>query len=170
MPGVGCTGFSGVFCERRGPCSVDLWFPLYTHCPPCGLSAVSVRLQTCVFRQCARSRAARVLSLRGQYGAGSDSLLRVLNIGLHAVPVAARPRRELKADDDLVRSGYGDLKVLVDDNVVIDGGAVAFLAILPSAQKLSLPCITPSARKRGARLRRLTSRSNLVSVPFSEAA
>jgi hypothetical protein len=50
--------------------------------------------------------------------------------------VAARLRRELQADVDMVRGGYGEFKVLVDGDVVIDGGAAAFLGVLPSSRKI----------------------------------
>jgi len=50
--------------------------------------------------------------------------------------VAARLRRELKTDVDLVKGRYGEFKVLVDDRVVIDGGALVTLGIMPSANKV----------------------------------
>jgi len=50
--------------------------------------------------------------------------------------VAARLRRELQADVEMVRGGYGEFKVLVDGDVVIDGGAAAFLGVLPSSRKV----------------------------------
>jgi hypothetical protein len=56
--------------------------------------------------------------------------------GIHAVRVAARLRRELKTDVDLVKGRYGELKVLVDDKVVIDGGALVALGIMPSGKKV----------------------------------
>ena len=56
--------------------------------------------------------------------------------GLHAVRVAARLRRELGADVEMVRGNYGEFKVLVDGNTVIDGGAAAFLGVLPSGKKI----------------------------------
>jgi hypothetical protein len=36
----------------------------------------------------------------------------------------------------MVRGHYGEFKVLVDGEIVIDGGAVAFLGVLPSALKI----------------------------------
>jgi hypothetical protein len=56
--------------------------------------------------------------------------------GLYAVPVAARLRRELQTDVDMVRAGYGEFKILVDGAIVIDGGSAAFLGVLPSRQKI----------------------------------
>ena len=56
--------------------------------------------------------------------------------GLYAARVAARLRRELNTDVDMVRGRYGEFKVLVDDDVVVDGGSAAFLGILPSRAKI----------------------------------
>lgn len=50
--------------------------------------------------------------------------------------MAARLRRELKTDVDLVKGRYGEFKVLVDDNVVIDGGTLVALGIMPSGRKV----------------------------------
>jgi hypothetical protein len=50
--------------------------------------------------------------------------------------VAARIRRELKAEVDMVRGRYGEFKVLVDGEIVIDGGALAALGVLPSGRKI----------------------------------
>ena len=55
---------------------------------------------------------------------------------LHAARVAARIRRELGTDVDMVHGRYGEFKVLVDGDVAIDGGALGFLGVLPSAQKV----------------------------------
>ncbi len=54
----------------------------------------------------------------------------------HAVRVAARIRREFSTDVDLVHGRYGEFKVLVDGEIVVDGGALSFLGLLPSAQKV----------------------------------
>ena len=56
--------------------------------------------------------------------------------GLYAVRVAARLHREVQADVEMVRGHYGEFKVLVDGNTVIDGGAAAFLGVLPSGRKI----------------------------------
>lgn len=37
---------------------------------------------------------------------------------------------------DMVRGRYGTFKVVVDGNTVIDGGAAAFLGVLPSGAKI----------------------------------
>jgi hypothetical protein len=55
---------------------------------------------------------------------------------LHAVRVAAQLRRELQVDVEMVRGQYGEFKVLVDGDTVIDGGAAAFLGVLPSRRKI----------------------------------
>jgi len=36
----------------------------------------------------------------------------------------------------MIRSRYGDFKVLVDGEVVVDGGSAAFLGIVPSRAKI----------------------------------
>ena len=56
--------------------------------------------------------------------------------GLYAARVAARLRRELQTEVDLVGGHYGQFKVSVDGDTVIDGGAVAFLGIMPSQAKI----------------------------------
>jgi hypothetical protein len=50
--------------------------------------------------------------------------------------VAAQLRRELQIDVEMVRGQYGEFKVLVDGETVIDGGAAAFLGVLPSRRKI----------------------------------
>jgi hypothetical protein len=55
---------------------------------------------------------------------------------LHAVRVAARLRRELNADVEVVGGPYGQFKVEVDGNTVLEGGALAALGVLPSAQRV----------------------------------
>ena len=50
--------------------------------------------------------------------------------------MAARLRRELRADVEMVRGHYGEFKVVVDDKPVIDGGPAAFLGLLPSSTKI----------------------------------
>jgi hypothetical protein len=56
--------------------------------------------------------------------------------GLHAVRVAARLRRELHMDVEMVRGRYGEFKVLVDGDTVVDAGALAALGVLPSGRKV----------------------------------
>jgi hypothetical protein len=50
--------------------------------------------------------------------------------------VAARVRKELRTDVDMVHGHYGEFKVLVDGDVVIDGGPLGFLGVLPSSRKV----------------------------------
>ena len=50
--------------------------------------------------------------------------------------MAARLRRELQADVEMVRGHYGEFKVVVDGETIIDGGATAFLGVLPSGKKI----------------------------------
>jgi hypothetical protein len=50
--------------------------------------------------------------------------------------VAARLRRELGSDVDMVKGNYGEFKVLIDGETMIDGGALAALGVLPSARKV----------------------------------
>jgi hypothetical protein len=50
--------------------------------------------------------------------------------------VAARLRRELHTDVEMVRGHYGEFKVLVDGEVVISGGSAAFLGVLPAGRKI----------------------------------
>jgi hypothetical protein len=50
--------------------------------------------------------------------------------------VAARIRRELSTDVDMVHGHYGEFKVLVDGAVVVEGGALAVLGVLPSGPKV----------------------------------
>jgi len=50
--------------------------------------------------------------------------------------VAARLRKELGTEVALVHGRYGEFKVLVYDQTVIDGGALAFLGVLPSTREV----------------------------------
>jgi hypothetical protein len=56
--------------------------------------------------------------------------------GLHAARVAARIRRELGIEVDMIRGHYGEYKVLVDDEMVVDGGPLVILGVMPSARKI----------------------------------
>jgi hypothetical protein len=53
---------------------------------------------------------------------------------LHAARVAARIRRDLGAGVDKVHGRYGEFTILVDGDVVIDGGPLAFMGVLPSTR------------------------------------
>lgn len=50
--------------------------------------------------------------------------------------MAARIRRDVGADVDMVHGRYGEFKVLVDGDVVVDAGAKAVLGVLPSGKKV----------------------------------
>lgn len=50
--------------------------------------------------------------------------------------MAAKLRRELQIEVDTTHGRYGEYKVLVDGETVIDGGALAVLGVLPSARKV----------------------------------
>jgi len=56
--------------------------------------------------------------------------------GIHAVRVAARLRRELGIEVEKVHGRYGEFKVLVDNDVVMDGGSLAMLGVLPSSREI----------------------------------
>ena len=45
-------------------------------------------------------------------------------------------RRELGTEVEMIRGNYGEFKVLVDGETVIDGGALAALGILPTGSKV----------------------------------
>lgn len=45
-------------------------------------------------------------------------------------------RRELQAEVEMVPGRYGEFKVLVDGDIIIDGGSAAFLGVLPSGKKI----------------------------------
>jgi hypothetical protein len=50
--------------------------------------------------------------------------------------VAARLRRELQTDVEMIRGRYGEFKVLVDGKIAVDAGALAVLGVLPSGRKV----------------------------------
>lgn len=56
--------------------------------------------------------------------------------GIQAARAAAFLRRELGVDPVLVEGRYGELSVLVDGEEVINGGALAFLGVLPSLRRI----------------------------------
>jgi hypothetical protein len=56
--------------------------------------------------------------------------------GLHAVRVAARLRRELGIEVETIRGRYGEYKVLVDGETVVDGGRRVTLGVMPSAPRI----------------------------------
>jgi hypothetical protein len=50
--------------------------------------------------------------------------------------VAARLQRELGVEVQKVHGRYGEYKVLVDGEVVVDGGARVILGLMPSAKQI----------------------------------
>jgi hypothetical protein len=50
--------------------------------------------------------------------------------------VAARLRRELGVPVEQLSGAYGEFTVLVDDGVVLTGGPLGWLGILPSADEV----------------------------------
>jgi len=50
--------------------------------------------------------------------------------------VAAKLRRDLGIDVEMVHGRYGEYKVLVDGQTVIDGGALTVLGVLPAGRKV----------------------------------
>jgi hypothetical protein len=49
--------------------------------------------------------------------------------------VAAKLRRELQIEVETEHGRYGEYKVFVDGEIVVDGGALAILGLLPSGRK-----------------------------------
>ena len=56
--------------------------------------------------------------------------------GLYAVRAAAKLRRDLGIDVEMVHGRYGEYKVLVDGKTVIDGGPLTALGIVPASRKV----------------------------------
>ena len=56
--------------------------------------------------------------------------------GIQAARAATFLRRELGVDPVLVEGHYGELSVQVDGVEVINGGALAFLGVLPSLRRI----------------------------------
>jgi len=50
--------------------------------------------------------------------------------------VAAKLRRELGIEVEMAHGRYGEFKVMVDGDTVIDGGAAAFLGVLPTRREV----------------------------------
>jgi hypothetical protein len=50
--------------------------------------------------------------------------------------VAARVKRELNVDVEVVGGPYGQFQVLVDGALVLDAGRLAALGVLPSSQRV----------------------------------
>ncbi len=50
--------------------------------------------------------------------------------------MAARLRRELAIEVDAIRGRYGEYRVLVDGDTVVDGGPLVTVGVMPSARKI----------------------------------
>lgn len=50
--------------------------------------------------------------------------------------MAAKIRRELKSDVEMVHGLYGEFKVMADGETIIDGGAKVILGFMPSAKEI----------------------------------
>ena len=50
--------------------------------------------------------------------------------------MAARLRRELGIEVDTIPGHYGEYKVLVDGETVVDGGPQVIIGLMPSARKI----------------------------------
>jgi hypothetical protein len=50
--------------------------------------------------------------------------------------VAARLRREFGRDISMIHGSYGEFKVLVDNHVAIDAGAMTALGLVPSTRRI----------------------------------
>ena len=55
---------------------------------------------------------------------------------MHAARAAAQIRNDLGEKVELENGHYGEFKVFVDDEEVIDGGKLAFLGVLPSVAEV----------------------------------
>lgn len=73
--------------------------------------------------------------------------------GLHAVRVAAKLRRELSIEVDTIHGRYGEYKVLVDGETVIDGGALVVLGVVPPGSRIVTAVRERLARDGTARTR-----------------
>ena len=50
--------------------------------------------------------------------------------------MAATLRRDLHLDVELVNGHYGEFRVLVDDEEIVNGGAMGFVGVLPTVRKV----------------------------------
>ena len=50
--------------------------------------------------------------------------------------MAERLRRELGIEVDAVKGSYGEYKVLVDGETLVDGGPLVMIGVMPSARKI----------------------------------
>ena len=50
--------------------------------------------------------------------------------------MAAKLRRDLAIDVDMIHGRYGEYRILVDGQTVIDGGALAALGVVPASRRV----------------------------------
>ena len=50
--------------------------------------------------------------------------------------MAATLRRDLHLDVELVNGHYGEFRVLVDGEEIVNGGAMGFVGVLPTVRKV----------------------------------
>ena len=84
--------------------------------------------------------------------------------GLHAARVAAKLRRELASDVEMVRGRYGEFKVVVDGETVVDGGAWGAFGRAPAGRKV-LEAVRCVVATRGASRRLWPNLSRIVATP-----
>lgn len=70
---------------------------------------------------------------------------------MHAARVAAELRRKLGSDVsvEMENGSYGEFRVLIDGEEVLNAGALAFLGVLPAVRKVRE--VVEAHRARGAR-------------------
>jgi hypothetical protein len=61
--------------------------------------------------------------------------------------VAARLRRDLKIEVEMIRGSYGEYKILVDGETVIDGGPLVIVGVMPPMQK-SIDAVRAASARR----------------------
>ena len=64
--------------------------------------------------------------------------------------MAARLRRELGIEVDPIKGYYGEYKVLVDGETVVDGGPLVILGVMPKAQQTVEAVRARLAQREGA--------------------
>ena len=114
-------------------------FPQARYTFACGLPPVSGNAvgRRCISRG-SSSFAERSPRTQGgiHHGKSRSALLRVLNLGTSRRPCGGTTSSKLKIDVDAVHGSYGEYKVLVDGETVVDGGARVILGIMPSGRRV----------------------------------
>ena len=52
--------------------------------------------------------------------------------------MAAKLRRDLGVEVDMIHGSYAEYKVLVDGETVVDGGALTALGVVPTGRKVAV--------------------------------